>query len=201
MDHFTDTPDETRPNNPWPRLLMLIGLILLCIFGIGICTVNFLKSGPEPAVQVDSNQLEVSIPRFEPVTRWGSDPNYFTYGVWVVRTEKQTIHAFFSRNVSTGCNIQWLPTKKIGDTVGVFSDPCDESMFTITGIPLSISSYRSLDYFEPTFTNGLININVSSVNIGACIHQQSENIVCSTTAVLKRKIPLTGNIERDFGLR
>ena len=61
MDNFIDTPDEIRPKNPWPRLLMLIGLILLCIFSIGICTVNFLKSGPEPAIQLEANQLEINI--------------------------------------------------------------------------------------------------------------------------------------------
>ena len=125
MDNFIDTPDEIRPKNPWPRLLMLIGLILLCIFSIGICTVNFLKSGPEPAIQLEASQLEINIPRFEPVTRWGADPNQFTYGVWIVQTQNQTTQAFFSRNILTGCNVQWLPTKKIGDIVGVFRDPCD----------------------------------------------------------------------------
>ncbi|MCH2523799.1 MAG: hypothetical protein MK020_02835 [Dehalococcoidia bacterium] len=201
MDNFIDTPDEIRPKNPWPRLLMLIGLILLCIFSIGICTVNFLKSGPEPAIQLEASQLEINIPRFEPVTRWGADPNQFTYGVWIVQTQNQTTQAFFSRNILTGCNVQWLPTKKIGDIVGVFRDPCDESIFTINGDPLNISSYRTLDYFEPDITGGLININVSSINIGACTNQQIENVVCSSTTILKRKIPLTGTIEKDFGLR
>ena len=201
MDNFIDTPDEARPNNPWPRLLMLSIFILLCIFSISICTINFLNSGPEPAVQLDSNQLEVNIPRFEPVTRWGADPNNFTYGVWIVQTQEQTVKAFFSRNAFTGCNVQWLPTKKIGDIVGTFRDPCDESMYTINGIPLNIESHRTLDYFEPDIIEGLININIRAVNIGACTNQHSENIVCSSTTVLKRKIPLTGNIEKDFSLR
>mgnify|MGYP001221794219 CR=1 FL=1 len=201
MDNFIDTPDEIRPNNPWPRLLMLSSAILLCIFSIGICTVNFLNSGPEPAIQFDSNQITTNTPQFEPVTRWGADPNHFTYGVWLVKTENQTIHAFFSRNVLTSCNLQWLPTKKTGNIVGVFNDPCDGSMFTINGIPLNSNSYRALDNFDPIIEGGVIKINVSSVNIGRCNNQEFENILCSSTSTLKRKIPLTGNIEKDFGLR
>lgn len=200
MQYLADEPDDTRPTNPWPRLLALAAFLLLAFVGFGACLAIFVSTGSEPELRLQLNQLETNVPRFEPVTRWGADSQGFTYGAWIVHTAEDT-RALFSRNVGSTCTVEWLPTQQVGDTTGVFRDRCDGSTFDITGTPIDGDAPRHLDHFELEVVAAEVVVNVKTLRIGACIDQSSTDVICETNGPITRTVPLTGSIPAEFGRR
>jgi hypothetical protein len=201
MQHFDDTPDETRPQNPWPRLLALGAVLLLSVFAVGACLVAFVNTGAEPELRLTVAEIEPGVPRFEPVTRWGADSEGFTYGAWIVQTPRSGTEAFFSRNVQSGCNVQWLATEQVAGVTGVFRDRCDGSSFSIDGTPLDRPAARHLDHFEVEVSEGEVVVNVRTVQIGDCLELAATGMICASTGPITRTIPLTRSIPAEFGRR
>lgn len=201
VQHFDDTPDETRPRNPWPRLLALGAVLLLSVFAVGACLVAFVNTGAEPELRLTVAEIEPGVPRFEPVTRWGADSEGFTYGAWIVQTPRSGTEAFFSRNVQSGCNVQWLATERVAGVTGVFRDRCDGASFSIDGTPLDGPAARHLDHFEVEVSEGEVVVNVRTVQIGDCLELVATGIICASTGPITRTIPLTGSIPAEFGRR
>ncbi len=201
MPHLADEPEDTRPANPWPRLLALGAALLLIVVSFGVCLVSFVNTGAEPALRLRMERLEPGVPRFEPVTRWGADRGGFTYGALVVQTPSGDLHAFFSRNVDSGCNVQWLPTERVGDVTGVYRDHCTRGAFTIDGAPLGGTAPRSLDQFAVTLENGEFVVDLRSIRIGRCVEPPDETVICERDGPITRSVPLTGSIPADFARR
>jgi len=200
MQHFADEPDDTRPTNPWPRLLALGGFLLVIFLGFGACLVSFVSTGAAAELRVPLDQLQPGVPRFEPVTRWGADPNGFTYGAWIIETPEGT-RAFFSRNVGSGCNVEWLPTAQQYGITGLFRDRCDGAIFAIDGRGLGRLAPRNLDHFEVRVEAGEVVVNVHSISIGRCRELAATSVICvsgSTAPAITRVVPLTGSIPAEF---
>ena len=201
MQYFADEPDDTRPSNPWPRLLALGAVLLLIFVGVGTCLVSFVSTGAAAELRLPLDQLQPGIPRFEPVTRWGADPQGFTYGAWIVETPEDGTRAFFSRNVGSQCNVEWLPTEQRSGVTGIFRDRCDGAAFDITGTPVDGPALRHLDHFEVQLEAGEVIVLVRNVNIGLCISQSTTDVICETNGPITRVVPLTGSIPAEFGRR
>ena len=199
MQYLADEPDDTRPSNPWPRLIALGAFLLLVFVGFGACLAIFVSTGSEPELRIQLDQLEPGVPRFEPVTRWGADSQGFTYGAWIVRTSEGATNAFFSRNVGSNCTVQWLPTEQVAGVTGVFRDRCDGSTFAIDGTPLSGPAPRHLDQFELLLESGELTVNVRFIHIGACRDGSTNDVICANNGATTRTVPLTGSIPAEFG--
>lgn len=197
MQHFADEPDDTRPSNPWPRLLALGGFLLLIFLGFGACLVSFVSTGAAAELRVPLDQLQSGVPRFEPVTRWGADSQGFTYGAWIVETPEGT-RALFNRNVRSTCTVDWLPTEQRSDTTGIFRDRCDGSAFDITGAPVDGDALRHLDHFELEVIAAEVVVNVKTLRIGSCIDQSATDVICEINGPITRVVPLTGSIPAEF---
>jgi hypothetical protein len=198
MQHFADEPDDTRPRNPWPRLLALGGFLLVIILGFGACLVSFVSTGAAAELRVPLDQLQTGVPRFEPVTRWGADPNGFTYGAWIVETPEDGTRALFNRNVRSTCTVEWLPTEQVGETTGVFRDRCDGAAFDITGAPIDGPAARHLDHFELEVVAAEVVVNVKTLRIGNCIELVATSVICESNGPITRVVPLTGSIPAEF---
>jgi hypothetical protein len=198
MQYLADEPDNTRPSNPWPRLLALGAVLLLIFVGFGACLAIFVNAGAEPELRVQLDQLEPGVPHFEPVTRWGADSEGFTYGVWIVQSPEGGVRAFFSRNVGSTCTVEWLPNEQVASTTGIFRDRCDGSAFAIDGTPLSGQTPRHLDHFEVLVEPSEVIVNVRSIYIGEC-RPSVANVICVIDAPVTRTVPLTGSIPAEFG--
>jgi hypothetical protein len=201
VQHFADEPDDTRPRNPWPRLLALGAVLLLIFVGFSTCLVIFVNTGAEPELRLQLDELDPGLPRFEPVTPWGADPQRFTYGAWIVHTADLGTQAFFSRNVGSTCNVQWLPAQQAAGATGVFRDRCDGSTFAIDGTPIDGPAPRHLDQFEVQFELDEVIVNVRSISIGACLQPMATGVICSGNGPITRTVPLTGSIPAEFGRR
>jgi len=178
--------------------------LLLIFVGFGACLVIFMNTGAEPELRLRLDELEPDVPRFEPVTRWGADPQRYTYGAWIVQTADLGTQAFFSRNVGSTCNIQWLPTQQVAGVTGVFRDRCDGSTFAIDGTPLDGPAPRHLDQFEVLLEPGEVIVNVRSISIGECRDFADTSVICrsgSSAPPITRTVPLTGSIPAEFGRR
>ena len=198
MQHFADEPDDTRPSNPWPRLIALAAVLLLVFAGFGTCLAIFVSTGSEPELRIPTDQLEPGVPRFEPVTRWGADSQHHTYGAWIVRTAEGQTVAFFSRNVASNCNVEWLPTQQADGITGVFRDRCDGSTFALNGAPLEGGAPRYLDRFEVQSNSGEVIVNVRSISLGYCHPLVATELLCETNGPITRTVPLTGSIPAEF---
>jgi hypothetical protein len=199
MQYLADEPDDTRPSNPWPRLIALAAFLLLVFVSFGTCLAIFVSTGSEPELRIQLDLLEPRVPRLEPVTRWGADPESFTYGAWIVQTSEGTTHALFSRNVGSTCTVEWLPTEQVAGITGIFRDRCDDSTFAIDGTPLDGPALRHLDHFEVLIESGEVIVNVRSIYIGACRDGVTNNVICMTNGPTTRTVPLTGSIPAEFG--
>ncbi len=199
MQYLADEPDDTRPSNPWPRLIAFAAFLLLVFVGFGACLAIFVSTGSEPELRIPLDQLEPAAPRFEPVTRWGADSQGFTYGAWVVQSSEGTTRAFFSRNVGSTCTVDWLPTEQAAGVTGIFRDRCDGSAFAIDGTPLDGPAPRHLDRFEVLLEPGELIVNVRSIYIGACRDGVTNDVICMSDGPITRTVPLTGSIPAEFG--
>jgi len=203
VQHFDDTPDDSRPRNPWPRLLALCSVLIILILGAGACLVAFLGSGAESKIRIPLNELEPDIPRFEPITSWGSDSEQFTYGIWVVRIPNQRTVAYFSREVDSGCHLQWQPTVRVKDTVGVFSNNCSENSYSIHGAAINGNTIRDLDHFDVSEVSGYAIVDFHILRIGICTRTPTANdYICSpefgsTTRLIPRHTALPENFARQ----
>ena len=176
-------------------------MLLVSLFAVGACLVAFVNTGAEPELRLTQAEIEPGVPRFEPVTRWGSDPDGFTYGAWIVEIPGVGTEAFFSRNVGSECNVQWLATERVAGVTGVFRDRCDQSTFAIDGTPLDGPATRHLDHFEVEVSRGEVIVNVRTVRIGDCRELVATGVICASTGPITRTIPLTGSIPAEFGRR
>jgi len=201
MQHFADEPDDTRPSNPWPRLILLGVVILFVFVAFGACFVAFLGTGAEPELRVPFDQIETNVPRFEPVTRWGADPERYTYGVWIVQPDTRPVRALFNRNVASHCTVEWLPTEQFAGVTGIFRDRCNGEVFAIDGTPLSDGALRHLDHFDLNTRDGEVVIDVRSVSIGDCVQDAAAEVICATGGPITRTVPLTGSIPVDFATK
>ena len=199
MQYLADEPDDTRPSNPWPRLIALGAFLLLVFVGFGACLAIFVSTGSEPELRIQLDQLEPDVPRFEPVTRWGADSQGFTYGAWIVQSPEIGVRALFSRNVGSTCTVEWLPTQQVAGATGVFRDRCDGSTFAIDGTPLSGPAPRHLDQFELLLESGELTVNVRFIHIGACRDGSTNDVICANNGATTRTVPLTGSIPAEFG--
>jgi hypothetical protein len=168
VQHFDDSPDDSRPANPWPRLLALGAVLLIGIVAAGACLVSFVNSGAEPELRLALAEVEPGVPRFEPITSWGADDAQFTFGIWVALIPGVGTRAYLSRDVGSGCHLQWLATERVGDVVGVFRDRCAGSSYAIDGEAIAGPATRNLDQFEVTTPPGEIVVDFTAVRIGTC---------------------------------
>ncbi len=198
MQHFADEPDDTRPRNPWPRLLALGGFVLVIVLGFGACLVSFVSTGAAAELRVPLTQLQPDVPRFEPVTRWGADPQGFTYGAWIIESSEGQAVALFNRNVGSTCTVEWLPMAQVGQTTGIFRDRCDGTAFDISGAPIDGAAARHLDHFELEVVAAEVVVNVKTLRIGNCIEQAAVDVICETNGPITRVVPLTGSIPAEF---
>ena len=199
MQYLANEADDTRPANPWPRLIAFAAFLLLIFVGFGTCLAIFVSTGSEPELRIQLDQLEPGVPRVEPVTRWGADSQGFTYGVWVVQNSSSATRAFFSRNVGSTCTVDWLHTEQISGVTGIFRDRCDGSAFAIDGTLLNGPAPRQLDQFELLLDPSEVTVNVRFIHIGACLEDSTNDVICSTDGTTTRTVPLTGSIPAEFG--
>ena len=203
MRHFDDTPDDSRPRNPWPRLLALGAVILASVVAAGACLVAFVNTGAEPELRIALNAVEPGVPRFEPITSWGADDEGFTYGIWVVQIPETGTRAYFSRHVTSGCHVRWDATRQIDGVTGVFRDPCSETIYGIDGMVIDGPGTRHLDRFDVDLAGGEIRVDFSVLQVGECRGEpQADDPICnppggSTT----RSIPRNTALPDDFASR
>lgn len=203
VQHFDDTPDDSRPRNPWPRLLALGAVLLASFFAAGACLVAFVTTGAEPELRVPLTAIEPGVPRFEPITSWGADDDGFTFGIWVTQIPSVGTRAYFSRDVNSGCHLRWDATRPAGDVTGVFVDPCGGSLYGIDGVLIEGPATRHLDDFEVVVTGGEVVVDFSVLQIGACRDDPDpEEPICnppggSTT----RSVPRNTALADDFARR
>ena len=196
VQHFDDTPDDSRPSNPWPRLLALAAVIVVMFVAAGACLVTFVTTGADPELRLTLSEVEPGVPRFEPITSWGADNDQFTYGIWVAQIPGVGTRAYLSRDVGSGCHIQWRPTEQVGDVIGVFVDRCGGSIYGIDGLAIAGPATRNLDNFEVATPPGEIVVDFSVVRIGTCRDgADPEEPICnpeggSTTRSIPRNVPL-----------
>lgn len=196
MQHFDDTPDDSRPSNPWPRLLALGAAILVMFVAAGACLVTFVTTGADAELRITLDEIEPGVPRFEPITSWGADDDGFTYGIWVTQIEGVGTLAFFSRDVNSRCHIQWQATEQVGETTGVFRDRCGGSVYGIDGVVLDGPATRHLDEFEVSVVPGEVVVDFRVVHIGTCRDDADpDEPICnpeggSTTRSVPRNVPL-----------
>lgn len=199
VQHFDDTPDDTRPRNPWPRLLALGAVLLVMFVGAGACLVAFVNTGAEPELRLLTEQLEPGVPRFEPVTHWGADEDQFTFGAWIVQIPGEGTRAYLSREVNTGCHLQWRPTTQVNGTTGIFRDGCGGSAYAIDGAPLDGATTRHLDEFAVEVGAGEVVVDVRVVRIGACRDGvASGEVICVTSGATTRTMPRSRAIPEGF---
>ncbi|MDA0351170.1 MAG: hypothetical protein O3A10_03030 [Chloroflexi bacterium] len=203
MRHFDDTPDDSRPANPWPRLLALGAVILVAILASGACLVAFLNTGAEPELRLTIDEIEPGIPRFEPITNWGADDEQFTYGIWVAQIEGVGTRAYLSRDVGSGCHVQWLATARVGETVGLFRDRCSGSSYDIGGAVIDGPASRNLDQFSVTTPPGEVIVDFAVLLIGECHGAPTSDApICSTElGTTTRTVPTSQRLPDDFATR
>ncbi len=202
MQHFDDTPDASRPRNPWPRLMALGGVLLATFLAAGACLVAFVNTGAEPEIRIALTEIEPSVPRFEPVTNWGADSDRFTYGIWVAQIPGVGTRAFMSREVNSTCHLQWQATERVGAVTGVFRDRCNGNAYTIEGVAIEGSSPRNLDQFAVNTGGGEIVVDLSVLRIGTCTAGTSSDPICSPEQeATTRSVPRNVRLPDDFARR
>jgi hypothetical protein len=200
VQHFDDTPDETRPRNPWPRLLVFGAVILALLVAGGACLTAFINTGADPVLRLRFDELEPGVPRFEPITRWGADPDQFTYGIWVTVIPEVGTKAYLSRNVDSGCHMQWLATEQVGEVTGVFFDRCSGSSYAIDGTAVGGPATRQLDEFEVSTAAGDVRVDFRRLLIGDCRGEpEAGDPICNPAGALTtRTMPLDRVLPEDF---
>ncbi|MPZ98144.1 MAG: hypothetical protein GEU80_02220 [Dehalococcoidia bacterium] len=167
--NIDDPPDPSRPRNPWPRLLAFGVILLFGIVIFGACLVAYTRSAPARSLEVETNSLEVGLPRLLPAIPFGADRFGFTFGAWVVRAEDGQTHALLSRDPGSGCHVAWNPTTAAGGRVGVFIDPCDGSRYLEDGRVIDGPTPRGLDRFPYDIDGGTVVVDVERLWLGECV--------------------------------
>lgn len=203
MQHFDDTPDDSRPRNPWPRLLALGAVLLASVVAAGACLVAFVSTGADPEIRVALTELEPGVPRLEPITSWGADDDGFTYGIWVTQVPEVGTFAYFSREVNTGCHLRWEAVRRVGDVTGVFADPCSETVYGIDGVLIDGPGTRHLDNFPVVIAGGEVRVDFSVLRIGDCRDDPDpDEPICNPPgATTTRSVPRNTALPDDFAQR
>lgn len=203
MQHFDEAPDDSRPRNPWPRLAALGVFILVLFLAAGACLVAFVNTGAEPELRIPLAEVEPGVPRFEPITSWGADDDQFTYGIWVTQISGVGTRAYFSRDIASGCHIQWRATEQFGEVTGVFRDPCGGSVYSIEGRAIGGPATRHLDQFEVDPLPGIVVIDFSVLQIGECRDASDpDEPVCNPPGgTTTRSVPRNTVLPDDFARR
>ena len=183
---------------------MALGAVLLIgFFGVGACVVTFITTGAEPELRITLTEIEPGTPRFEPITSWGADDDGFTYGIWVTQISGTGTFAYFSRQVDSGCHVQWQATETAGDVTGLFRDRCGNSVYSIDGTVISGPATRNLDHFEVTVADGEVIVDFSVLRIGTCrADPDPDEAICTPEGGLTtRSVPQHKLLSDDFARR
>jgi hypothetical protein len=186
-----EAPDETRPRNVWPRLLMFGGLVLAALVAAGACLALYAASVPARDLRVSADALEPGLPRLLPVTSWGPDRNGYTYGAWVLLPQDGTgPRAFLSLDPSSGCHVRWDRA---------FVDPCNGSRYDRAGVLVEGPGHRDLDRFPVRIEDGVVIVPVSQVELGGCAAATAED--CSRPGEPAYRDLPAADLGRAGGLR
>lgn len=195
-DALSDAPDDSRPRNPWPRLIAFALTVLVCMFLLGLCVATFANP-PRRELRIEVETLAVGVPRFFPVTTFGADRDGFTYGAWVTLLPANRWVALLSLGPASRCNLKWEPTVQAGGQTGVFVDRCGSARFDAEGAVLAASAPRDLDAFPTRRAGTAIYVDVTSVTLGGC--RDGAAGPCSRAGLVEqRKVPREA-LPPDFG--
>jgi len=183
---------------------MALGAFILVVVGAaGACVVAFVNTGAEPELRVALAEIEPGVPRFEPITSWGADDDQFTYGIWVTQIARVGTRAYFSRDVNSGCHIQWRATEQVGAVTGVFRDPCSGSLYDLGGGAIGGPATRDLDTFDVEARPGVVVIDFSVLHIGDCrADADPDEPICNPPdGTTTRSVPRNTALPNDFARR
>ena len=175
VDTISGPPDDTRPRNPWPRLI-LFGLgVLAALFLLGYCVAVF-ASPPPRELRVPLDGIERGLPLFRPVTTFGADRDGFTYGAWIA-FDGNEVQAFLSRQPETLCNLAWNPTYLEDESsaeAGAFVDRCGDAVYTFNGEVIGESASKDLDVFPTRREGREIVVDIMRLHLGECREDDTE---------------------------
>jgi len=166
-DALGGTPDDTRPTNPWPRLLAFAGVVLIMVVLAATCVVSYADP-PDRELRARVTEFTLGVPRFVPVTTFGADAGGHTYGAWVTVTARNEATAVLSRNPDTLCHVRWDAGAGAGTgQPGALVDPCGPARFAADGSALA-SSPRDLHRFPVRFDGEVVTVNLTTITLGTC---------------------------------
>jgi hypothetical protein len=198
-DMLAGPADDSRPSNPWPRLLLFFSVVIGSIVLVGICSVSFLST-PDREIRVRMSEFQPGTPKFLPVVSFGHDPERMTFGAFLaVPVVEDGAMALFSRDADSGCNLRWDGTTTVGDSQGVYVDPCSEARYAFDGHALHDGATRDLHRFPVRREVTSYVVNFEEMTLGAC---RGSNITgCSPTMPgITLEVP-GGLLPREFGVR
>lgn len=187
--------DESRPSNPWARILAFLLVVMVAVGLTAVCVVSF-ASPPPREVQIPVDHLQPGTPVFTAVTTFGNDRQQRTYGVWTSVDANGRVAALFSRSAGSTCHIRWDGTARVGSVTGAFVDPCGAGRWSADGTVLEATATKDMEEFRSRRESGQVIVNITRVLLGTC--RAAEAVACSREgAPLERQVP-RGALPVDF---
>ena len=167
-DALSGAPDDSRPRNPWPRLLAFGAVLLTLIVLTGTCLVSYARP-PERELRHAITEFSPGVPKFVPITTFGADSNGRTYGAWITLTPEGRAVAVLSRGPESQCHVQWNGgTAAATQPTGAFIDPCAPARYTSNGAAIEGTAPRDLHAFPARIEGRVVVVNLMSITLGAC---------------------------------
>lgn len=167
-DTLGGAPDDSRPANPWPRLLAFGGVVLVALVLTGTCLVSYARP-PERELRAPITEFSIGVPKFMPVTTFGADASGRTYGAWVTVFSRTEIVALLSRDADTLCHVRWDANAPAGEgRTGALVDPCGPARFAPDGKIVATSAPRDLHAFPAALEGQNVVVHLSTITLGAC---------------------------------
>ncbi len=187
--------DESRPSNPWPRILAFVLVVAIAVGLTAVCVVSF-ASPPPREVRIPIENLQPGTPVFTAVTTFGNDRQQRTYGVWTSIDSNGRVAALLSRSAGSTCHLRWDGTVRVGTATGAFVDPCGAGRWAADGTVLEGTATKDMEEFRSRREDGQVIVNITRVLLGTC--RTDAALGCSREgAPLERQVP-NGALPLDF---